>query len=178
MIDSGGLFSALTHHAARRQGVPMKRSVVLLALAFSLGLTSNTWAQFEDSEAIRLTRSAVQAERQAIIAANLQLNETERAVFWPLYQEYRDALDAAINTRVELLNQFFASYETLTDKEAVALLQQHLAWKQEVLEIRTKHAKKMSKALSGRTVAKFFQIENKMDIIVEYEMAGEIPLIK
>ena len=36
----------------------------------------------------------------------------------------------------------------------------------------------MSKTLSGKTVARFFQIENKMDIIVEYELAGEIPLIK
>jgi len=26
--------------------------------------------------------------------------------------------------------------------------------------------------------ARFLQIENKMDIIVEYELAGEIPLIK
>ena len=156
----------------------MKRSLVLLALAISLGLTPNARAQIEGSEAIRLTRSAVQAERQAIIAANLQLDETERAVFWPLYQEYRNDLDVAINSRVDFLNQYFASYETLTDKEAVALLEQHLAWEQEVLKIRTKHAKKMSKALSGRTVAKFFQIDNKMDIIIDYEMAGEIPLIK
>ena len=79
---------------------------------------------------------------------------------------------------MDFLNQYFASYETLTDKEAVALLEQHLAWEKQVLEIRARYAKKMSKALSGRTVAKFFQIENKMDIIIDYEMAGEIPLIK
>ena len=156
----------------------MKRSLVLLALAISLGLTSNAGAQIEGSDANRLTRSAVQAERQAIIATILQLDETERAVFWPLYQEYRNDLNAAINSRVDFLDQYFASYETLTDKEAVALLERHLAWEQEALKIRTKHAKKMSKALSGRTVAKFFQIENKMDIIIDYEMAGEIPLIK
>jgi hypothetical protein len=178
MIISGGLFSALTHRAARRQGGTMKRPRVLLALAICLGLAPNIWAQFEDSEAIRLTRSAVQAERQAIVATNLQLDEAESAVFWPLYKEYRDALDAAISTRVDFLNQYFSSYETLTDKEAVVLLEKHLAWEKQVLEIRTRHAKKMSKALSGRTVAKFFQIENKMDIIVDYEMAGEIPLIK
>jgi hypothetical protein len=156
----------------------MKRSLALLALAVCLGLASDARAQFDDSEAIRLTRSAVQAERQAIVAANLQLDEKESAVFWPLYKEYRDALEAAISSRVDFLQQYFASYETLTDKEAVALLERHLAWEREVLKIKTSHAKKMSKALSGRTVAKFFQIENKMDIIVDYEMAGEIPLIK
>jgi hypothetical protein len=36
----------------------------------------------------------------------------------------------------------------------------------------------MSKVLPGRTVARFFQIENKMDAIIDYEMAGEIPLVK
>jgi len=178
MIDGGGLFSALTDDVAHRQGVPMRRVFVLFVLAIGLGLAPSTWAQFEDSEAIRLTRSAVQAERQAIIAANLQLDEAESAVFWPLYQEYRDALEAAIDTRVDFLNRYFASFETLTDKEAVALLNQHLTWKKEVLEIQTSHAKKMSKVLSGKTVARFFQIENKMDIIVDYELAGEIPLIK
>ena len=66
----------------------------------------------------------------------------------------------------------------MTDKEAIALLDKHLVWEKEVLKVRSDFAKKMSKALSGRTVARFFQIENKMDIIVEYELAGEIPLIK
>lgn len=178
MIGGGGLFSALTRHAGRRQGGPLKKPLALLVLTICLGLTCDAWAQYDDSEAIRLTRSVVQAERQAIIAANLQLDEEERAAFWPLYQEYRDALDTAISARVEFLEQYFASYETLTDKEALALLERHLAWEKQVLEIRKKYAKKMSKVLSGKTVAKFFQIENKMDIIIDYEMAGEIPLIK
>jgi hypothetical protein len=151
---------------------------VLLVIAICLAVVPNAWAQFEDNRAVELTRSAIQAERQAILAANLELDEKESAVFWPLYQEYRDSLESAISTRVDLLNQYFASYETLTDKEAIALLDKHLAWEQEVLKVRSTYAKKMSKALSGKTVARFFQIENKMDIIVEYEMAGEIPLIK
>jgi hypothetical protein len=156
----------------------MKRLSVLLVIAICLAVVPNAWAQFEDNRAVELTRSAIQAERQAILAANLELDEKESAVFWPLYQEYRDSLESAISTRVDLLNQYFASYETLTDKEAIALLDKHLAWEQEVLKVRSTYAKKMSKALSGKTVARFFQIENKMDIIVEYEMAGEIPLIK
>jgi hypothetical protein len=154
----------------------MKRLSTLIAIC--LAIVPNAWTQSEDERAVRLTRSAIQAERQAILAANLELDAKESAVFWPLYQEYRKALESAINTRIDLLNRFFASYETLTDKEAIALLEKHIAWEQEVLKVRSTYAKKMSKALSGKTVARFFQIENKMDIIVEYEMAGEIPLIK
>jgi hypothetical protein len=154
------------------------KKVTLLVIAVCLAVAPNAWSQLEDQRAVELTRSAIQAERQAILAANLDLDEKEAAAFWPLYQEYRQALESAINTRVDLLNQYFANYETLTDQEAIALLNQHIAWKKEALKIRSTYANKMSKALSGKTVARFFQIENKMDIIVEYEMAGEIPLIK
>ena len=154
----------------------MKR-VLIVAIAI-LAVVPAAWAQFEDDKAVQLTRSAIQTERQAVLTANLELDEKEKAIFWPLYDEYRTALAAAIDTRVDLLNEYFASYETLTDKEATALLEKHFAWEKEVLKVRSSYAKKMSKSLSGKTVAKFFQIENKMDIIVEYELAGEIPLIK
>jgi len=156
----------------------MKRLSTLLVITICLAVVPNAWSQFEDDRAVQLTRSAIQAERQAILATNLELSEQESAVFWPLYEEYRNSLESAITTRVDLLNKYFASYETLTDKEAQALLDKHFAWEKEVLKVRSTYAKKMSKALSGKTVARFFQIENKMDIIVEYELAGEIPLIK
>jgi len=156
----------------------MKRASILLVIAICLAVVPNSWSQFEDDRAVQPTRSAIQAERQAILATNLELSEKESAIFWPLYEEYRNALESAVNTRVDLLNQYFTSYETLTDQEATALLDKHITWEKEVLKVRSTYAKKMNKALPGKTVARFFQIENKMDIIVEYELAGEIPLIK
>ena len=154
------------------------RKTFVLAIAICIAFAATAQAQLDQDRAVQLTRSAIQAERQAILAANLDLDEKESAVFWPLYQEYRDALESAIDTRVGLLDQFFASYETLTNDEALALVEKHLHWEKEVLKVRTAYAKKMKKSLSGKTIAKFFQIENKMDLIVEYELAGEIPLIK
>jgi hypothetical protein len=37
---------------------------------------------------------------------------------------------------------------------------------------------KMSKVLSARTVARFFQIDNKLDTVVDAALAGKIPLIQ
>jgi hypothetical protein len=153
----------------------IKQRCIVLAMTAILAASG---ASAQDQRAVELTRSAIQAERQAIVAANLGLDEAERAVFWPLYQEYRDALESAVSTRVDLLHRYFASYETLTDNEALALLDKHIAWENRILKIRTAYAKKMRKVLPGKMVARFFQIENKMDIILEYELAGEIPLIK
>lgn len=147
--------------------------LLLLTVCVAPSLPAQT-----DDDVIQLTRSVIETERQALIAANLGLSEAESAVFWPLYKEYRADLDRAANTRIALLQKFFADYETLTDDEASALLDDFLSYEKERLKTRTKYAKRMSKVLSGRTVARFFQIENKMDAIIEYELAGEIPLIK
>jgi len=155
----------------------MKKTCILAVIVVFVAVP-RAWAQLEDERAVELTRSAIQAERQSILAANLELDEEERAVFWPLYQEYRNALESAVSTRIDLLDRYFTSYETLTDKEALTLLDKHIDWERDVLKIRAAYAKKMRKVLPGKTVARFFQIENKMDVIVEYELAGEIPLIK
>ena len=155
----------------------MKHLIVVLATLIAVFAVAVVSAQTAD-DAIQLTRSAIQTERQAVVAANLGLNESESAVFWPMYRDYRNAVEQAADARVDILTRLFSNYETLTDDEAMSLLNDHLAFEKEMLKIRTSYAKKMSKVLSGRTVARFFQIENKMDAIIDYEMAGEIPLVK
>ena len=155
----------------------MKHLIVVLAVLVAAFAPTVVSAQTAD-DAIQLTRSAIQTERQAVVAANLGLNESESAVFWPLYRDYRNAVNQAADARVDILRRLFSDYETLTDDDAMSLLDDHLAFEKEMLKIRTSYAKKMSKVLSGRTVARFFQIENKMDAIIDYEMAGEAPLVR
>ena len=155
----------------------MKHLIVVLAVLVAAFAPTVVSAQTAD-DAIQLTRSAIQTERQAVVAANLGLNESESAVFWPLYRDYRNAVNQAADARVAILRRLFSDYETLTDDDAMSLLDDHLAFEKEMLKIRTSYAKKMSKVLAGRTVARFFQIENKMDAIIDYEMAGEIPLVR
>ena len=155
----------------------MKHLTIVLAILAAAFAPAAVSAQTAD-DAIQLTRSAIQTERQAVVAANLGLNESESAVFWPMYRDYRNAVNQAADAKVDILRRLFSDYETLTDDEAMSLLDDHLAFEKEMLKIRTSYAKKMNKVLAGRTVARFFQIENKMDAIIDYEMAGEIPLVR
>ena len=154
----------------------MKKIIAVLILIGGVGIFPAA-AQSNDSS-IRLTRSAVQAERQALIAANLGLTEEQRDVFWPLYADYRKSIDEIADQKVAFFERFFASYETLTDDEALALLDESFELKARYLEVQKMYAAEMRKHLPGKTVARFFQIENKMDVIVDYELSGEFPLIQ
>ena len=146
-------------------------TVLMIATAFGATAQSNV-------SSIRTTRSAVEAERKALIATNLGLSAEHTDVFWPLYMEYRAAVDAIGDDKVDFYERFFSSYETLTDSEALALLDEHFEFKQRYLDVQKTHAEIMRKALPGKVVTRFFQIENKMDIMVDSQLTGEFPLIK
>lgn len=153
----------------------MKQMLVLVVIIFSaaFGATAET-----DDQSIMLARSAVEAERREMVAANLDLADTHRKIFWPLYLDYRSAINTINDDKVAFYQRFFSSYETLSDDEAIALLDEHFEFKRRYLDVQKKFSQKMRAALPGRIVARFFQIENKMDIIVDYEMTGDFPLIK
>ena len=131
----------------------MKDLVVVLTTLVAVFAAAALPAQTVD-DSIQLTRSVVQTERQAIVASNLGLSESESAVFWPLYREYRNAVDQATDAKVDILKRLFSNYETLTDDEAMSLLTDHLAFERETLKIKTSYAKKMGKVLPGRKIGR------------------------
>ncbi|MFV2072390.1 MAG: hypothetical protein ACC742_07025 [Thermoanaerobaculales bacterium] len=156
----------------------MKRILTPFALVLTLALvTPSALAQTAD-DAIELTRQVIQTERQAIVATNLGLDEAEGAIFWPLYREYRTAIQKVLDRKVGMLKSFAENFETLTDEQALQLLDDHLGYRRDLIKVQTTYAKKMRKVLPGTTVARFFQIENKMDAIIRYELASEVPLMR
>lgn len=132
----------------------------------------------QGAEDLELTRSVIRTERQEIIAASLSLDDHERSVFWPLYADYRAALDRAVDRRVTILTTLAEHFDTLTDQEASDLLNESFTYQKEVLKVRSTYAKKMLKVLPGKTVARFFQIEYKLDAVIEYELSAEVPLVE
>jgi hypothetical protein len=48
----------------------------------------------------------------------------------------------------------------------------------QMLDIKTKHAKTMSKKVPPALVAQFFQIDNKIDTLLRLDAAANIPLVK
>ena len=47
----------------------------------------------------------------------------------------------------------------------------------ERVQVRRSYLPEFSKILPGRTVARFYQLENKMDAVIRYDLAAAIPVI-
>jgi hypothetical protein len=150
----------------------------ILALAGILlaALGTTVFAQAEHE--VALTRAQLQTERQAIVAENLPLTEEQAKAFWPLYRDYRGELAKLGDRFATLIENYAKSYETLTDEQAKAMIDEFFAIQKEELKIKTDWVPKFGKVLPPKALARFFQIENKLDAIVRYELADGIPLVK
>jgi Na+-transporting methylmalonyl-CoA/oxaloacetate decarboxylase gamma subunit len=135
-------------------------------------------AQAEAMEQIQLTRTAIAAERQAIITKAMDLTPQEMQGFWPLYRDYR--LEAAkIGDRtVALISTYAENYENLTDPVANQLLTEFVGIEKERARLKEKYLAKFKKVLPPRKVVRFYQLENKLDITILNEMAQNIPLVR
>jgi hypothetical protein len=151
------------------------QKLVILAVAFACVMP--VMAQDTSSE-IELTRAVIQTERQSIVAAAMDLDTEESAEFWPLYREYQNQRAALGDRDVALIKDFAENFEVMTDVKAGQLLDEYLSIEKAHLKLKTQYAKKFRKVLPDKKVTRYFQIENKLDAVIDAELAKEIPLME
>jgi hypothetical protein len=127
---------------------------------------------------IKMLRAEVGQNRRDIVAASMLLTKPEGDIFWPLYDQYRAEQHALGDRKVRLISDFIANRDTMSEEQAASLTKDALAIEKKRTSIKEDYVSKMSKVLSARTVARFFQIDNKLDTVVDVQLAARIPLIQ
>jgi hypothetical protein len=158
----------------------MSSSRVLLAVLLAAVLSSVA-AGAADTGVTEATAETllgtVRANRKALVAVNLALSPEEAGKFWPLYDRYQQELDV-IGDRVEgIIEDYVASFRDLGNEKALRLMEDYLAAEAERAQVRRAYLPQFAKILPGRTVARFYQIENKMDAVLRYDRAATIPVV-
>jgi uncharacterized membrane protein len=156
----------------------MKKVILLLLFAAAL-IVPAAYAQSATDD-IEITRSDIQADRKAIVAVNMGLTEAEGTAFWPVYNAYRAEITKAGDRVVKVITDYAAAYtkDTMTDAQASLMVKEWLAARSDKAKMNSSYQKKFEKVLSPKKVARFYQIENRLDLIVEMAAAEEIPLVK
>ncbi len=153
----------------------MKTLILLLASAV---LVTPANAQTVDQwTALQQLQADLKADRQAVVAANLPLSEGEARTFWPVYKEYRGEIEKLGDRMAKLIAAYAANYQSMTDAKADAFFTEWLALERDKVTVREKAVPRIKTALPPQKAARFFQIENKLDALVNVTLASEIPLL-
>ncbi len=152
----------------------MRRATSLLALAALLAAPAAVSAQAATD--IAVTKQQVQADRQAIVAQNLPLTDAQATAFWPLYQEYRIAVGKLADQRISLITTPTAA-DTATSKEIEDRLTKWVSLGGQYSKLQGDWIKKFVPVLGAKGTLRFYQIETRLDLIIQAAMASEIPLV-
>jgi Spy/CpxP family protein refolding chaperone len=152
-----------------------RRTVRALAAAALFGLAAAATAQTA-KDALEVTRQAVESQRRVLVSGALPLTDAEADAFWPLYDAYekeRRPLDERAN---KLVADFLAGAASLTDAQAKAMVEEALQVDEGRLRVRRSYLGRMLKAIPPRKAARFYQIDNKLDSVVQADVARQVPL--
>ena len=150
-----------------------------LLLIIIVLLLVNTVAYGKDVDAyVELLKSDVRTQKVAIISKALQFTNEESSVFWPVHREYELELSKIIDDRIELINNYVQNYDNLTDEKARELARKVFALEKKRTKLKKKYFKRFERALSATIAAKFIQVENQINLLIDLQIASELPLIK
>ncbi len=138
---------------------------------------ANAAQELTIDQQVQMVRSLSEAQRQATVAANVVLTETESTKFWPLYREYR-AEAAKIGDRLlALIKQYSDNFESMTDAKAKTYATDYLSIEKQQVELKSKYLGKFDKVLPPVKTARILLIETKLDSMVGAGLAKTIPLV-
>ena len=158
----------------------MKRNqfitTVLLVVVVSLTMLTSA-EQDKPADAMEIFREAIHANKKLAISNNMRLTASEAEKFWPVYEKYQGELKKIVDQRLTLIEKYAKNYKEMTDDLAIELLDDHLAIEAQRLALQSAFVPKFKKVLPAIKVTRYFQCENKIAAIVNFELAAKIPLI-
>jgi hypothetical protein len=134
-------------------------------------------AQEKPADNMQLVREKIKTDKKLFIAQNMNLTESEAKVFWPVYENYQKDLAKLVDKTVKLIENYAANYETMTEEAAKGLIDGYLAIEAERVTLMKSFLPKFRKVLPEKKVARYYQLENKINAVVKYELATQIPLV-
>ena len=148
--------------------------ILMSAVILSINLV---YAQDTDSY-INQLRSELKTNKKTIITETMEFTDTQAAIFWPIYGEFEKELEELNNNRIENIKDFAANYDNMNDEKANELIKKSFDFQSDRLTLNEEYYDKFAEALSPTVAAKFMQLQNQIQLVVDLSIAANLPLVK
>jgi hypothetical protein len=129
-------------------------------------------------EALDLKKKIMFDQKRLVVMENMEFTEEEAAAFWPVYEKHQEELFQINQRGAKLILAYASVYQTLTDEQAVKLVDEYYDIQDDRLTVMKKMAADVGKVLPGKKAFRYLQVESKLSAIGRYELAKEIPLAR
>lgn len=130
------------------------------------------------SQDLDLMRKDIRSHKKQLIAQNLHLTDAEATKFWPIYDQYTAELVKINDKKYAIIQQYADRYGTLSDEEAMKLMRQWMDVDIAAAQLRAKYLPIVSQAIGGRKGATFAQLDRRISLMIELQLASKVPLVQ
>jgi hypothetical protein len=127
---------------------------------------------------VDLMRKDLRSKRKQLIASNLRLTDTEAAKFWPIYDQYVNELIAINDKKFAVIQDYADNWGKLTDEQSLAFIRQWTDSDIAATQLRQKYVPIVSKVLDGKKTATFMQLDRRIAMMIELQVASQMPLVQ
>ncbi|WP_029272936.1 hypothetical protein [Flavobacterium sp. KJJ] len=152
----------------------MKKVIVVLVLAVA---SFSSYAQSTFKEDVEIVQSVYGKSKSDLVKEYMNLSDAQATAFTKVYENYEAERKALGQTKFQLINDYAANYNTLTDAKADELAKATLKNNMAYEKLYTKTYGKAKKAVGAINAAKFIQLEVYLQTTIRNEIQNSIPFI-
>jgi Spy/CpxP family protein refolding chaperone len=130
-----------------------------------------------DDHDVQLLRQNLRQQRKEIVAANMTLTPDQATKFWPIFDQYRKEAIKPNDERWALIKDYAANYNTMTDAQAQDYMKRSTVVEQQLLDLRMKYVPIFEKVISAKQTALFYQIDHRVDLLINLQLSSQIPMV-
>jgi hypothetical protein len=153
-------------------------------IAVGVLLIPSAWAQTTEVTAtplsdtdIQLLRSDLQSGKNKVIADTMKFSDQESAAFWPVYRDYAHDQTVIADERLKVITDYAHHIDKMDDPTAKDLSQRMFDIEAKVTNLQQEYWPRFEKAIGAKRAAKFFQVDNRLSLMIDVQLASEVPLI-
>jgi len=135
-------------------------------------------AQDKPADNMQIVREKIRADKKLVVAETMGMRESEAKAFWPVYEAYQQDLAKLNDRTIKLIDDYAENYGAMSDEAAKKLTDEYMAIETERLKIRQSYLPMFRQVLPEMKVLRYYQLENKIQAVVSYELAANIPLVR
>src|SRR5574337_854732 len=167
--------------------------IVALQLAVLAGISGLGFAQTTGSQTgtdvtveakplnasdIALLGQDIQSMKMDLITKAMRFSDAEASGFWPVYKEYANEQYRIGDAKYRIIKDYAEGYDQMTDAKASDLSDRMFRLDNAVYETRTKFWPRFEKVLGAKRAAKFYQVDRRLSLMIDLELASEIPVLQ
>ena len=127
---------------------------------------------------VQLLRSDIRSAKKQIIAENMKLTDAQAGKFWPVYDAYTQETTKLGDASYALVKEYAQNYENTTDAQADSLVEKMATLDVQIATLRQEWIPKFRQVLTGKQTALFFQLDRRINLLLDLQFAANIPLVK